>query len=162
MKNWSIEIKWGVLFIVAGLAWAWLEKLAGLHSTRIEQHASLTMLFMIPAFVLYWLAFREKRRQLGGQISFKQAFGSGLVISLVVTILTPLSQYLTHYVISPEYFRNITDHSVRTGAMTAEEASGYFTFKNYVVQSLLFAPLAGIITSLLVGWLVSRKKVRQA
>ncbi|MCU0394602.1 MAG: DUF4199 domain-containing protein [Chitinophagaceae bacterium] len=162
MKNWRTEIKWGLLFVLAGLAWTWLEKLAGLHSTRIDQHASLTMLFMIPAFALYWLAFREKKRQLGGQISFRQAFLSGLVISVVVTVLTPLSQYLTHYFISPDYLRNITDYSVRTGAMTAEEASGYFTFKNYVIQSLLFAPVAGIITSLLVGWLVSRGKSGQA
>ncbi len=102
MKNWRTEIKWGLLFVLAGLAWTWLEKLAGLHSTRIDQHASLTMLFMIPAFALYWLAFREKKRQLGGQISFRQAFLSGL------------------------------------------------------------APVVGIITSLLVGWLVSRGKSGQA
>jgi hypothetical protein len=158
MKNWRIEIKWGIIFVIAGLAWVALEKMLGLHSTRIDQQATLTNLFIIPAVVIYWLALKEKRTSMGGSISFKQAFISGLVITLVVTLFTPLQQYITQAFISPDYFKNVSAYAVETKMMTSEEAADYFTLNNYILQSLVFAPLAGVITSLLVAWLVSRKK----
>jgi len=104
------------------------------------------------------LALSEKRKKLGGTITFKQAFISGLIISLFVAILTPLWQYISVVIISPDYFKNVTAYSVEHKLMTAEAAADYFSLKNYIIQSTIFAPIAGIITSLLIALIVSRKK----
>jgi hypothetical protein len=138
-----------------------LEKLAGLHSTRIASHATVTNLFIIVAFVLYWLMLRKKKREMGGAISFGQAVLSGLIMTLVVTLLTPLWQWLTIRVISPDYFTNMINYSTSNKLMEPEEASAYFSMKNYIMQSLMFAPLAGIVTTIIMAWIVSRSSAKQ-
>jgi Protein of unknown function (DUF4199) len=158
MQKIALELKWAVIFVVAGLVWMLLEKLSGLHSTRIEWHPVVTNFFIVVAVAVYWLALKEKRKSLGGTIAFKQAFISGLIISLIVTVLTPLWQYINLTIISPDYFKNVTAYSVENKLMTAEVAADYFSMKNYIIQSTIFAPVAGIITSLLVALIVSRKK----
>lgn len=159
MKNIVHEIKWAVIFIVAGLAWMLLEKLSGLHNQHIDKHAYITNVFMIVAIAVYWFALSSKRKANGGTITFKKAFVSGLIMTLFITLFTPLWQYLAVEVISPDYFKNITDYSVAQKMMTAEEAASYFNLRNYIISSLMFAPVTGIVTSALVALIVSRKKM---
>ena len=152
MSKFKTEIKWGVIFALATLAWNFLEKSLGFHSDKIDQHATVTMFFMIPAILIYVLALREKRnKDYGGKMTYKQGVISGIIIALVVTFLTPLTQYLAVEVISPDYFQNAIDFGVKSGQTTLEQAETYFTLKNYIIQSAIFAPVAGIITSLIVA-----------
>ena len=152
MNKFKTEIKWGVIFMLATLLWNLLERLLGFHSDKIDQHATVTMFFMIPAIVIYVLALRDKRNNdLGGKMTYKQGLIAGLIITLVVTILTPLSQYLAVEVVSPDYFPNMIEHSVATDKLSQEDAQAYFSLQNYMVQSLLFAPMAGIVTTLIVA-----------
>jgi hypothetical protein len=39
-------------------------------------------------------------------MSYLQGLVSGLILTVVVVLLTPLSQYITHELISPGYFSN--------------------------------------------------------
>ena len=158
MKGLTLEIKWGFIFTAVSLAWALLEKLLGFHDSRIESHALFTNVFFIPAVAVYWFALREKKQRLGGSITFRQAFMSGLIISIIVALLTPLQQVIVHRVISPEYFNTVKGYAVSHGQMTAAEADAYFNLKNYIVQSAIFAPIAGIITTLVIAFILSRKK----
>lgn len=152
MNKFKTEIKWGVIFVLATLLWNLLERLLGFHSDKIEQHASVTMFFMIPAIAIYVLALRDKRNNdLGGKMTYKQGLIAGLIITLVVAILTPLSQYLAVEVVSPDYFQNAIDYAVKSGESTLDEAKDYFSLQNYMVQSLLFAPMAGVVTTLIVA-----------
>jgi hypothetical protein len=41
MKNFSIEIKWGIIFIISGILWAWLEVVFGLHDVYISQASAV-------------------------------------------------------------------------------------------------------------------------
>jgi hypothetical protein len=68
----------------------------------------------------------------------------------VVVLLTPLSQYITHELISPSYFPNIIAYSVQLGRLTLSEAEAYFTLKNYITQSILFAAFMGGLTTAVV------------
>jgi len=152
MNKFKTEIKWGVIFVLATLLWNLLERLLGFHSDKIDQHATVTNFFMIPAIVIYVLALRDKRNNdLGGKMTYKQGLITGLIVTLVVTILTPLSQYMAVEVISPDYFSNIIEHSVATGEQTLEEAQAFFNLQSYMVQSIIFAPIAGILTTLIVA-----------
>jgi NADH:ubiquinone oxidoreductase subunit 3 (subunit A) len=158
MKKIGIEIKWGILFVVIQLLWMLGERLAGLHDENIELHAKVTNFFALIAIIIYVVALLDKRKNdLGGKMSWKQGFISGLIITAVVTLLTPLSQYLTSAVITPNHFENMISYTVETGNKTQEAAEAYFNLKNYMIQSIIFAPVVGIVTSAIVA-IFTRKK----
>lgn len=158
MKNIRIEIKWSIIFVLMSLLWMLLERLVGLHDTHIELHAGLTNLFAIPAILVYVFALLDKRKNFyGGLISYKQAFISGLVISLIVAVLSPLSQYITSAIITPHYFENAIDFAVSSGAMDQAAAEAYFNLNQYIILSLISAPLLGIITTAIVALFVKKK-----
>ena len=152
MGKFKTEIKWGIIFVLTTLIWNFLEKSLGFHGENIAQHAVVSNFFMIPAFFIYVLGIREKReKDLGGTMTFKQGFIAGMIITLVVTVFTPLTQYLVSTVITPDYFQNMIDYSVEIETYTQEEAENVFNLQSYMVQSTLLAPAIGAVTSLLVA-----------
>lgn len=152
MGKFKTEIKWGIIFVLTTLIWNFLEKSLGFHGENIAQHAVVSNVFMIPAFFIYVLGIREKReKDLGGTMTFKQGFIAGMIITLVVTVFTPLTQYLVSTVITPDYFQNKIDYSVEIETYTQEEAENVFNLQSYMVQSTLLAPAIGAVTSLLVA-----------
>ncbi|MGB3776011.1 MAG: DUF4199 domain-containing protein [Leeuwenhoekiella sp.] len=155
----KLEIKWALLFVGASLAWILLEKLAGLHSTHIDKHMYLTNLFAIPANIIYVLALKDKKKkEYHGQMTYKQGFISGLVITVIVALFSPLTQWITSTIITPEYFPNVIEYSVETGYYASlEEAEEYFNLKNYIIQSVIGALIMGVITSAIVTIFVRTK-----
>jgi Protein of unknown function (DUF4199) len=90
-------------------------------------------------------------------MSYKQGFISGVIISMVVMVFSPLTQVITSLYITPNYFENVIRFVVEHDQMTQEEAEGYFNLSNYILQSTIFAPIMGIFTSALVAIFVKRK-----
>lgn len=158
MKKISIEIKWSLIFVAMMLLWMLMEKLTGLHSSNIEYHMIVTNFVAIPAILIYVLAIRDKRKNYyGGYMNYIQGFVSGLIITCIVTIITPLTQIITSEVITPEYFPNMIDYSVELGKLTKEEAEEYFNLNNYIIQSTIGAFIMGTITAAVVA-IFTRKK----
>lgn len=152
MKNLKIEIKWALIFVLMGLLWMFIEKLVGLHDTYIDKHATYTNLVAIPAIALYVLALLEKRRKYyNGFMTYKQGFVTGLIITVFVTVLSPIAQYITSTFITPEYFANAISYSVRSGQMAQAEAETYFTLQNYVIIGVMGSFLMGLLTSAIVA-----------
>lgn len=160
MNKFKIEIKWAFIFIIVSLLWMLFEKLIGLHSIHIDKHQYLTMLFMIPAIWIYVLALKDKKKNYyNGNMSFGQGFLSGLIISIIVMIFSPLTQWITSVIITPEYFPNVIEYSLKSGYYkTREEAEAYFSLRNYIIQGLVGSILMGAITSLVVAFFVKTKK----
>lgn len=148
MKNLKIEIKWALYFSLMSLVWMVLEKLSGLHDKYIDYHMYLTNLFAIPAIVMMVLALRNKKKSFyNGEMSYKQGFMSGLALSLIIAVLSPLTQWITSYVISPEYFPNVIKRSVELGYFrTAEEAAANFNYTSYAIQGAIGALVMGVLT----------------
>ena len=90
-------------------------------------------------------------------MNWSQGFISGIVVSIVVAILTPLAQYITHTFVTPDYFTNIIDHAVERGSMTREAAEEYFNLTSYILQSFFFALVVGVVTSAIVALFVRKK-----
>jgi hypothetical protein len=160
MKSIKIEIKWAFIFMAMSLLWMLLEKLTGLHSTYIDYHLYLTNLFAIPAILVYVLALKDKKRNYyNGSMSYIKGFISGLIITIIVALLSPATQWIISYLISPEYFPNVIKRSVELGYYkTTEEAAAYFNFENYATQSVIGALVMGIITTLIVMLFIRSKK----
>ena len=152
MKNIKIEIKWGVLFVLSGLIWMILEKSLGWHDEHIDMHATYTMLYAPIAIAIYVLALLDKKRNFyHGKMTYVQGFISGLIITLVVVLLSPLSQYITSTFISPDYFSNMIQYSVETGVLSQEAAEANFNLTSYMVQAMVGAAMMGLITSAIVA-----------
>jgi len=158
MKKFSIEIKWGILFTIISLIWMYLEKGLGWHDENIAQYAIYTNLFAIVAIALYIVALLDKRKNFyHGKMIWSQGFISGIVISIVVAILSPLAQYITHKFITPDFFPNVIEYSVEKGAMSRTAAEEYFNLTSYIIQSFFFALVVGVVTSAIVAFFVKRK-----
>jgi len=157
MKNIGIEIKWALIFVIIQLLWMLLERVAGLHGENIDKHAMFTNFFAIPAIAVYVIALLDKRKNhYGGFMTYGQGFISGVIITVIVTILSPLTQYIICTVISPDYFRNATEYAVSSGKLTQEAAETYYSLKSYIIQGLIGAPIMGLITTAIVA-LFTRK-----
>lgn len=151
------ELKWGVIFSVMGLVWVILEFLVGLHDRFIAWHPYLTNLIAIPSVIIMVLAILEKRRVLGGAITFKQAFLCGLGVSLVVAVLSPLTQFIFHRLINPGFFENAIRYGVEHGKTTLAEAQAFFNLQSYMLQSVFAAIIIGAITSLVIAAMIKKE-----
>jgi hypothetical protein len=159
MNKIKIEIKWAIIFVVMMLLWMVLEKLAGLHDTNIEMHHIFTNFVAVPAIAIYVFALLDKRKNFyNGIMTYKQGFITGLIITLFVTILSPLTQYIISTIITPDYFKNIIEYSVKENKMTREEAESYFNLSSYMIQTIIFTPVMGIITTAIVAIFTRSKK----
>jgi len=157
MKKYSIEIKWGLIFTVFTLLWMVLERALGWHDTHIDKHATLTNLFAIPAIVLVVFALLDKRKNYyDGQMTWKQGFLTGLGMTVVIVVLTPLSMWITNSMITPHYFENIIAHSIETGKLTQLQAEKYFSMGSYILQSMIGGAVMGIVTSAVVAFFVKK------
>lgn len=158
MENYKIELKWGFIFIGVQLLWMVMERVSGLHSTHIDKHFIVTNFFAIVAIAVFVFALRDKRENFyDGSMSYKQGFISGVIITLIVTILTPLSQFLTSEVISPNYFANVSAYAVEQGMMTKEQAFAQFNLQSYLFQATVGALVMGVITSAIVAFFVKKE-----
>lgn len=161
MEKRSIEVKWGIIFIIALLLWMLGERLIGLHGELIDKHSVYTNFFSIIAIIIYLFGLHEKRtKYYNGFMSWKEGFISGLFITLVIVVLSPLAQFLVSQYLSPEFFPNIIKHSVEQGEMTRDQAQHYFSLKNYIILSAVWAVITGIITSAITALIMRKRKKR--
>lgn len=152
MKQYNIEIKWAIAFVLMTLVWMLLERLSGLHHQHIDKHEIYTNFIALPAIAIYVFALLDKRKNFyGGTMSYKQGFISGLIITLIVTAFSPLTQYITTTIIAPQYFPNVIKYAVDAQKMTQQEANDFFNLKNFIVQGLIGAPIMGLVTTAIVA-----------
>lgn len=149
MDKIKIEIKWAIIFAVMTLVWMLMEKLCGLHGKYIDYHFYLTNLFAIPAIWTMVLALKDKKKSFyNGNMTYKQGLISGIILSAFIALLSPLTQWITSYIITPEYFPNVIKRSVELGYYkTTAEAEANFNFKTYAINSTIFAFVFGVITT---------------
>ena len=160
MKSIKIEIKWAIIFSVMGLVWMLLEKWSGLHDKYIDYHLYLTNLFAIPAIWVMVLALKDKKKNFhNNNIDYKQGLISGIMLSLFIAALSPLTQWITSFVITPEYFPNVIKRSVEIGYYkTTAEATANFNYKNYAIQGTIAAFMMGLVTTAIAMIFIRTKK----
>lgn len=160
MQKIKTEVKWALIFVGMTLAWMVLEKVTGMTSTNIDKHYIFTNFIAIPAIAVYVFALLDKKKKdYSGTMSYKQGLISGLIITAIVTVLSPLTQYITSAIIVPEYFPNIIKHVVAAGMMKQADAEAYFNLQSYIMQGLIGAPVMGLITTAIVA-IFTRSKTK--
>jgi len=143
------ELKWAVIFNLAILLWMLMERLSGLHGRYLEYHYYITNVFFIPAIWLIVLALKAKKKvDYAGTMTYRQGVISGLVLTGFIAAMSPISQWITSYVISPDYFTNVIPLSVELGYFDSiPTAEAHFNFKNYVLGGLISWIVLGLVTT---------------
>jgi hypothetical protein len=160
MKNYSIEIKWTIRFILLVLAWAIGEKFIGLHDIFIEYYAIYSNLFIIPALLFYYLALSEKKKYFyKGYMTWTQGFVCGIILSFFIALLMPMAQFVIYKSITPHFFDNVIDYKLKHKYMTLENAKTFFNLKTYVIESIFSGLSKGIVTAAIVSLFLRTKKV---
>ncbi|MEZ5047253.1 MAG: DUF4199 domain-containing protein [Chitinophagaceae bacterium] len=158
MDKFKIEVKWAIIFSLFMLLWMCIERLLGWHDVHIDKHPIYTNLVAIPSILLYVLALKEKRNHFyQGKMTWVQGFISGLIITSIVAIFSPIAQLITHKIISPHFFQNAINYGVEHKLTTLEEAQKNFNLKNYILMSFFGALVMGFITSALVALFAQKK-----
>lgn len=159
MDRYRTEIKWAVIFTLMMLGWLLLERLAGLHDAYLAHHPTYTNLVAIPAVVIYVLALRDKRESFyGGEMTYRQGFVSGAIITGIVALLSPLAQWITHSLITPDYFPNVIRYSVEQGYLTQAEAEANFNLGSYILQAFIGSLVMGLMTTAIVAFFVRSRQ----
>lgn len=147
LHRYSFEIKWGVLFILFQLGWVLAERLLGFHSTLIAWYAMANAVFLLVSLLFYTLALSIKRRDFYyGEMSWQQGFYCGLVITIVVVVLTPLSHWLIHTVISPHLVTNMATYTMQGTGLSGNVA---------VTVNPLLLGIQAVINAILTGVVIS-------
>lgn len=157
MKPFLTEIKWGVVFTVFTLLWMFFERSIGWHDEHIADHPRYTMLFIFPAVLIYALAMMDFRRRQGGSFEWKEGFMFGVRTTVVIVLLSPLTQWITHAFISPHFFENAIRYGVEHDLATRESLETYFNIKSYIVQSILMGLLMGVMVSALLSLMFQKR-----
>ena len=158
MKKFAIEIKWAFISIIIFLAWMTLEKQLGFHDEKIKWQMFFTMLIIFPNFILYYLALRDKKKNYyNGEMSWKQGFISGVVISFIIVIFSPITQFITHEFITPNYFDKLIALSVESKRLTLQEAQSYFNLTAYIWQSISGGLSFGVVIGAIVAYILKTK-----
>jgi hypothetical protein len=160
MKKYRIEIKWAFIHAAMFLLWMVLEKIAGLHDKHWDKQQFVTTLILIPSIIIYVLAIKDKKKNYySGSMTYKQSFISGVMLTIFMVLLSPFNQLITSYVITPDYFGNVIEHTVKSGLFTQEQAEAQFNIKNYIITSIVAGLVTGVVFSAVIS-IFTRSKSR--
>lgn len=146
----------------SGITLDGVRKTVGLQGKYIDYHIYLTNLFAIPAIIVMVTTLKDKKKNYyDGQMNYKQGLISGIILYVIIALLNPLTQWVTSFVITPEYFPNVIKRFVEMGYFkTAAEAEVNFNYPNYAIQGTIGALVMGIITTAITMIFIRTKKTK--
>lgn len=157
MKKFAIEIKWGIRYAFLWILWLFIEKSSGYYEAKIADHALYSMLFIFVTIFVYYVAIKEKKNDFfKGEMSWKQGCVTGIFLTIVMAILTPICQIIFHKAIAPEFFPNMIEYSVSKGN-SRETAENYFNLTGYILQSVFGTLSMGVVLSAIVALFLQTK-----
>ena len=162
MNKIGIELKWAALITTFTCLWAAFENALGYHDDFSNILVTGFFYYIILTF-LWAIAFVDKKKSLGkgADWEFTKAFKFGLFVTGLLTILSPISKYIIHESISPDYFENIIQYQLSKGKQTRESLEAIhnitFTIRDGVMNTLSL----GVIYSSLYAWVFKTKKTEK-
>ena len=99
----------------------------------------------------------KKKNFYKGSMDWKQGFISGMLLSTVIAILSPMVQSITYTYITPHYFEKIIEYRVAHKFQTQSQAEMYFNLKSFTIQAIFGAFSFGVLTSSIVAFALKTK-----
>ena len=153
----NTELKYALIFAVMQLAWLELEFVSGLQTLHKDIHQVVSVLVAIPTAVIMVIGIQAKKKKLGGTISFQQSFRTGVYISIIGALFSPLTMLIFDKLINPDFFTDFQNYVIGKGMMNVEQAKEYFNLKNYMIQSALGAMVMGTVSTGIIAAVIKMK-----
>lgn len=160
MNKIGIELKWAALITTFSCVWAAFENALGYH--KDFSNIIVTAFFYYILLTLLWaIAFIDKKKSLGKDTiwEFKSAFKFGLLLTGLLTILSPIAQYIIYQTISPDYFENIIHYQLAKGKQTRESLELIHNMNFTIRQGVMNSLSLGVVFSSLYAWVFKSKKM---
>jgi hypothetical protein len=160
MKKFAIEIKWALISILLFLAWMTLEKEMGYHDINIKWQPVFNLLYIFPMFIVYLLALLEKKNKYyHNQMNWKQGMIAAVVISFIFVFFSPITQFIIHEIISPNFLKNSIDFTVSQKKLTLTEAKEYTTLTSSIWKNISDGLSFGVVIGAIVAYLIQSKPI---
>lgn len=105
---WKSSLTYGIYLGVISILFSVIIYITGLIETLgLMGSVLIGIISLVITFILLLLFSKNYRKELGGYISFSNAFQFGLLVILFSVILSTIYNYIFHTLIDPEYTKNI-------------------------------------------------------
>ena len=158
MNKIGIELKWAAFITSYTCLWAALEKALGYHKDFSNVMVMAFLYYVILTFI-WAIAFVDKKKSIGKGVvwEYKSAFKFGLLLTGLLTILSPISQYIIYESISPDYFQNVIEYQLSKGHQTRENLELIHNINFAIRQGVMNTLSLGVIFSALYAWIFKTK-----
>jgi len=95
----KIVLKWTIISVITSIVITYIFQF-----TNVDQSSGIKYLSYIPFIVYLFLAQKEYKDQLGGYISFGQAFSTGFKYAIFSGIILAIFTYLYLSILSPQVY----------------------------------------------------------
>ena len=158
MKKFSIEFKWALITILVFLAWMTLEKELGFHDEKIKWEPLFNILYIFPLFLVYFLALLDKKTNYyKGNMNWKQGIIAAIVISFIMVLFSPISQFILHEFISPNFLNNTINYTVAAKKLSLEGAKEYTTLSSSIWKNISDSLSFGVVIGAIVAYILKTK-----
>ena len=152
-KSIFLAISYFFIFIL----WKACEKLMGFHDDKINFYPYFSDLIIIPLVLLYAIGFKKHRISLGGKITFINGIGFGLMATLFIVALTPMSVWIFDQFINPNFYTSMIQYQVKNHLSTLEIAKQSFNHDNFKQSCIIGNASTGILLSVILAFISSKK-----
>lgn len=154
-----LELKWGCLIGLAGMAWLYVSYFMGLHTNGIGKIQLMVGVGFIVSLVGYVLAMLAVVKD-EPETSFVEGLKSGAIMAVIAAVIAVGAQFGYFYWINPnwtEYMMEQTRLHYEAAGIASEQiedqvkwAAMNFNLKSYAIQAGLGALLSGFVYSAMV------------
>ncbi|SEH65703.1 Protein of unknown function [Paenimyroides aquimaris] len=157
MNKIGIELKWAGIITAFTCLWAALKQALGYH--KDFSNILIPAIYYVILTFLWAIAFVDKKKSLGkGAVwEFKSAFKFGLILTGLLTILSPIAQYIIYENISPDYFNNMIEYQMAKGRQTRESLELIHNINFAIRQGVMNSLSLGVIYAALYAWVFKTK-----
>lgn len=152
--------------------WIILMFLTGFHDQHIKYQGLMGLIsFAFPAIGIWWALIYKRDKQFSGNITFVQAFMSGILISIFTSVVSVLLMWLYITIINPSFFRaQIEYERQRILTQVAEEqqpnyiseVAEHFTSFNFLLSNFVISTVVCLFISLILAILIKKHKENQS
>ncbi|VXC25965.1 conserved membrane hypothetical protein [Flavobacterium sp. 9AF] len=129
----------------------------GWHNNKVLLEPLYNLLFLPISILLIGLAlFDKKRNHFKNEMDWKKGFISGIILSVLITVLNPLVLYITHNYISPDFFNNAVNASVIEG-LPLEKAKARYNLNTAISNSVFDKLSFGVVISAVISYFIRTK-----
>lgn len=146
-----------MFYTLLNFIWLYAEKAFGWHSSGASRYAIYSMIMVIPQIAVTYFNMREKSEKLfDGQIEWRKAFFSGVVLSVIIAALSPVIVFALTEFVSPGFIKSAIDQSMSKG-MLEDSAHSLYNMNSLSKQAMFGNLATGVFWSAILALFFKKK-----